>query len=57
MVAHKVLSMVMEYRTAVTGYEYRDAKRLKADARCGDLKSKYGFDSAKFEKLRADDYN
>ncbi len=48
MVARKTSSMVMGYKTAVTGYEYRDAKSLKADA---------GFDSAKFEKLRADEYN
>ncbi len=43
MVVHKALSMVMGYKTAVTGYEYRDMKRLKAEA--------------EFEKLRADEYN
>ncbi|CAK1933215.1 hypothetical protein VCRA2122O12_270033 [Vibrio crassostreae] len=29
MVARKTSSMVMGYKTAVTGYEYRDAKSLK----------------------------
>ncbi|CDT24935.1 hypothetical protein VCR26J2_30141 [Vibrio coralliirubri] len=32
MVVHRTLFMVMGYKTAVTGYEYRDTKSLKADA-------------------------